>query len=331
MLETGSPLVESLEALADQSAGEKVGAVLRSVARDVRGGSPLSNALEAHPRVFSPFYVSAVQAGESGGGLVQVFKRLENYLQKREDLAAAARTALIYPAILTLLASGAVIFMVTFVLPRFALIFSGHGAILPLPTRALLGISHVCASYWYLLVIGVVGAVVGAYLYGTSERGQPVVDRLVLKLPAIGPLAAIIQSSTFLRMVGTLLSAGVPLLETMELAERACTNSLYKKAISRIATGILRGEGFSANFSKSDLVSPTVKQMVATGERTGEMSLVMNKMADYLDDAAEKGMKKLSAVIEPLIIIIMGAVVGFIAVAVLLPLFRLTSVVKGGA
>ncbi|NQU43692.1 type II secretion system F family protein [bacterium] len=331
MLEAGSSLVETLEALTEQTQNEKTAQVLRRISGEVSGGAPLSKALRAHPRVFREFYVSAVMAGESGGGLSQVFSRLEDFLLKRERLFSTLRNALIYPAVLLFLTLGAVTFLVSFVLPRFIAIFSSTGAILPLPTRMLLALAGFCQNYWYLLVLFLGAAGVGACMILANPKTRPYLYRLFLRLPLAGPLIVSFQSSSFLRITGTLLNSGVPVIEAIALAQHACTNSLFRNSIARLTLAILQGDGFSSTFSKMSLFPPMVRQMVVTGERTGKLSRTMTRMADYLDENSEKQLKRLSALAEPLIIILMGVVIGFIAISMLLPLFRLSSIIKGGA
>lgn len=330
MLETGSTIVDSLDALGEQTADEKLSRILKSVSTDLQGGASLAAAMGAHPHAFNTFYVSAIKAGEASGSLVEVFNRLEADMARREELVSSIRVALAYPMVLTLLSFSAVIFLVTFVLPKFIEIFERNGAVLPLPTRILLALSGFTTTYWYLILLGGIGSTIFAYVYANSETGRFRIDMIVLKLPVIGVLVNSIYTSTLLRTIGTLLNAGVPMTESMNVARDTCSNNLFKTAVTNITSGVLRGESFSENFSKSPLFSPSTKQMIATGDRTGSLPLVMNKMADYLDNDSEKQMKKLSALIEPLVIICMGVVVGFIAISVLLPLFRLSSAVKGG-
>lgn len=330
MLETGSTIVDSINALAEQIADDRLGRILKSVSVDLQGGSSLAAAMDAHPNAFNTFYVSAIKAGETSGNLVDVFNRIEAHMIRREELLSSIRVALTYPFILTLLCFSAVIFLVTFVLPKFTEIFERNGAVLPLPTRILLALSDFTTTYWYLIILGGIGSAICAYAYANSEIGRFRLDTIVLKLPVIGVLVNSIYTSSLLRIMGTLLNAGVPMTESMNVARDTCTSNLYRTAVSNIMSGVLRGESFSENFSKSPLFSPSTKQMIATGDRTGSLPLVMNKMANYLDRDSEKQMKKLSALVEPIVIICMGVVVGFIAISILLPLFRLTSAVKGG-
>ena len=329
MLETGSTIVDSLDALAAQITDDRFRRILKSVSGDLQGGSTLASAMGVYPNAFDKFYVSAVKAGETSGNLTDVFTRLEAHMLRRGNLVSNIRVALTYPLILSVLSLSAVIFIVSFVLPRFIEIFEKNGAVLPLPTRMLLTLSDFTTSYWPLILLGAGCSAVGTFLYVTSETGRFRVDTLVLRLPVVGKLVNSVYTSTLLLILGTLLNAGVPMTESMLVARDACTNSQYKMAVTGISNGVLRGEGFSEYFSKSALFSPSIKQMIATGDRTGSLPMVMTKMADYLDREAEIQMKRLSALVEPAVIICMGVVVGFIAVSVLLPLFRLTSAVKG--
>ena len=329
MLKTGTSIVESLKALAEQTSGDTVSDVLSSVVDEVSGGASLGDALSEHPDVFGDFYISAVKAGEMTGELAETFERLQLHLQKRLNSRNNIITALIYPAIVTVLAIGAVTFLVTFVLPKFVDIFQKNNVALPLPTRMLMGTSTILTTYWYvLLALGIVLPIV-TFLYVKSPRGSLVVDRLILRMPLLGSLTNLVQSSALLRSLGTLLGAGVPLIESLAVAQDVCKNKIFKAFVGEASTGVLQGETLTSSFVSSPLISPTIKQMVATGERSGNLALVMNSVSEHLDEAADKQMKRLSALFEPMVIVVMGIAVGFIAVSLLLPLFRLTSAVKG--
>lgn len=328
LLETGTSLVDALDVLARQADNANLQEVLETAAADVRGGASLGEAFEAHPDVFDRFYISAVKTGESSGTLTEVFQRLEDDLMKRESVRSSVRAAMVYPAILTVLAVAAVIFMVTFVLPKFIAIFQQSGVELPLPTRALLTIASFTRSYWYLMLVVLALAVVSVRLYLSTNHGTAVWDTLILKIPMVGPLAVAIHSSMLLRMLATLLDAGVPLLETLTVAQSACANSRFKELVTKATATIMRGEQFARGVADTDLLTPTAKQMIATGEQTGTLPLVLSRLADRMDTTSDRRMKKLSTIVEPVIIIVMGAAIGFIAVSLLLPLFRLTAAVR---
>lgn len=330
MLKTGTSLMECFEALAEQTSDERLTQILSAVQNEITGGATLATALAAHPRVFDGFYVSAVRSGEASGRLAEVFKQLEGYLQKRLDIRNSVATALIYPAVVSVLATFAVVFVMTFVLPKFVVIFERGGVLLPLPTRMLMAMSAFIVNYWYVIILACFAMPAAVFFYARSRQGSSMVDRLILHIPLIGPMVIVVQSSLLLRTLGTLLGAGVPLVDSLSVAHDACGNSQFQGLVSRITDGVMQGQNLSSNFAKSPLISPSIKQMIATGERSGALAMVMTSIAEYLDDVTDKYLKRLSAVMEPVILIVMGAVIGFIAISVLLPLFRLSTAVRGG-
>lgn len=331
MLRTGTSLVDAFDALAEQTQDERLHEVLRAVRDQVSGGATLAVAMAAQPAVFNAFYVSAVRAGEVSGRLPEVFARLEQNLRKRVEVRSALLIALIYPTVVSFMATVAVIFVMTYVLPKFVTIFASNNVALPVPTRMLMAFSYFLVSYWYLALAVVILIPTGVYFYVTSPRGSRALDGLILRLPIVGTMTITMQTALMMRTVGTLISSGVPLLEGLSVAREACKNTRFKAMIQDVEERVMQGEDLSGSFARSDLLTPSVKQMLTTGERSGNLAKVMNSMADFLDEDADKQLKKLSAIFEPLVIIAMGIVVGFIAVSILLPLFKLTSAVRGGA
>ena len=330
MLRTGTPLLQSMEALAYQIDDERLSDILGAVAAEVRGGSSLAEALASHPAAFDTFYVSTVKAGEASGTLPEAFKRLEEHMQKRAEIRSNVVTALIYPIIVSVLAAACVTVVVTFVVPRFVEVFEGAGVVLPLPTRMLVAFSDFIITRWYVVAGIAFSLPVAVYFTLTSERGSRFRDMVVLEIPLVGALANTVMSSGLLRTLGTLMGSGVSLVESLQIARETCRNGRFSAFVDSVMNGIVRGEDLTSNFARSDLMSPAIKQMVATAEQTGALAEVLTAVADHLDDVAAKQLKKLSAVFEPLIIVAMGVVVGFIAVSVLLPMFRLTSAAHGG-
>lgn len=331
MLKTGTPLVESMAALAQQTEDLRMQEVLESVAASIRGGSTLTEALAAHPHAFDDFYVSTARAGEATGELAEVFKRIESQLIKRLELQSSITAALIYPLIVSLLAIGAVIFVVTYVLPKFIVIFERSHVPLPLPTRMLMFLAGTITTYWYMVPVILIGVPMGLYFFLKTEFGSQLYDRVVLRMPIMGPLAHLVYSGVVLRTLGSLMGAGVPLVESLSICLSACKNRRYKAFIADVSARVMRGEPLAAGFQASPLISPSIKQMVNTGERAGALPVVLNAVSDHLDALTDKRVKRLSAIFEPLIIIVMGIVIGFIAISVLLPLFRLSSAARGGA
>lgn len=331
MLRTGTPLVESMNALAEQTVDDRMRDVLESVAASIRGGSTLTEALSAHPHAFDEFFVSSARAGEASGDLAEVFNRVETQLLKRLELRSSIAGALIYPIIVSLLALSAVTFVVTYVLPKFIVIFERSRVPLPLPTRILMAVADGITTYWYLIPFVVVGVPLGLYAFLRTRTGIQLYDRTILHAPIAGPIAHLVYSSVLLRTLGALMAAGVPLVESLGITGSACKNVIYKAFVSDLAARVIRGEPLANGFVASALISPSVKQMISTGERSGALPLVLNSVSDHLDVLTDKRVKRLSAIFEPLIIIAMGVVIGFIAISVLLPLFRLSTAARGGA
>lgn len=330
MLRTGTPLLEGLDALAKQADSDRARLLIEDIRNRVKGGATLTDAMAAHPTVFEPFYVSSVRAGETSGKLVDVFKRIEEYLQQRLEIRTQVTTALIYPGIITTLAISAVVFILTFVLPRFIVIFERSGVALPLPTRILMAFSYSAITYWYLWIGGTIVTVVGTYLFVKTPTGRRTIDFLALRLPVLGPLTNSLQTSALMRTLGTLLGAGVPIIQSLEVARDSCRNGAFRRLTEELIARVVSGGDMASVIRHNPLISPSIQQMVITGEKSGALAEVMTAIANHLDKDADKQIKRLMALFEPAVLIAMGVMVGFIAVSVLLPLFRLTAVAHGG-
>lgn len=329
MLRTGSTLIDSLTALRDQTEHEGLYDILEAVESDISGGSSLAHALSQHPKVFDQFFVSTVEAGESSGQLVEVFQRLEIHLRKKRELKGQIVSALIYPCVIASVASSAVTFIISFVLPRFTRIFEKAGVELPLPTRMLLAMSDFVTNYKYALIAGGVLAIVAGYFILKNPHSKRIVDIVSLHIPAVGPLVIMLQSALLLRTLGTMLNAGVSLVDSLGVTRRSCGNSKFKELIDEVQRRVTQGEPLRAAFDESKFISPSIKTMIATGENSGSLPEVMTSVADFLDVDAERRLKQLSSALEPMIIVVMGVVVGFISVSILLPLFKLSAVAGG--
>jgi len=275
--------------------------------------------------------VSAVRAGETSGQLLEVFKRLEEHMLKRVRLSENIRSALTYPIILTVLLLGVVVFSVTFVLPRFSKIFIRSGVVLPLPTRILMAVSSVAREYWYLIPVVLVAAAVGAFALYRSARFITFLDRLLLRFPVLGDLLRSVNTSAISRTLGMLLGAGVPLMESMEVAKTSVKSPSFLRFMDDVGRSVIQGDGFSPPFRDSEIMSPIDQQMVQTGEKTGSLPTVMTRLADHHDEQIDIKLKRLTALVEPAFIALMGVFVGFVALAVLLPLFKMASAMKAGA
>jgi len=331
MLETGNTISESLTVLSHQTEGTRMGEVLKHVAAGVESGRTLSDSMSEHPEAFPKLFVSAVRAGEASGHLLEVFRRLEEHMIKRVRLRENIRSALTYPAILTVLLLGVVIFSVTFVLPRFSKIFLRSGVVLPLPTRLLMAASTAAREYWYLIPVVLVAAAVGAFALYRSARFIAFLDRMMLRTPVLGELLKSVNTSSIARTLGMLLGAGVPLMESMEVAKTSVKSPSFSRFLDDVERSVIQGDGFSAPFRDSEIMTPIDRQMVQTGEKTGSLPKVMTRLADHHDEQIDIKLKRLTALVEPAFIALMGVFVGFVALAVLLPLFKMASAVKAGA
>jgi len=329
MLRTGTALLEGLDALAKQAHSDRARKLIEDIRNRVSGGATLTDAMAAHPTVFEPFYVSSVRAGEASGKLVEVFKRIEGYLHQRLEIRTKVTTALIYPGIITTLAIAAVAFILTFVLPRFIAVFERSGVALPLPTRILMAFSYSAVTYWYLWIGGIAASIVAIYLFVKTPTGRNAIDFLMLRLPVLGPLTNSLQTAALMRSLGTLLDAGVPLVQGLEVARDSCGNGAFRRLTEELIARVVSGGDMASVIRHNPLISPSIQQMVITGEKSGALAEVMIAIANHLDDDADKQIKRLMALFEPVVLIGMGVMVGFIAVSVLLPLFRLTSAARG--
>jgi len=331
MIETGNTIPESLAVLSQQTQGTRIGDVLKHVSAGVESGRTLSDSMSDHPEAFPNLFVSAVRAGEASGHLLEVFRRLEEHMVKRVRLSENIRSALTYPTILTVLLLAVVIFSVTFVLPRFSKIFLRSGVVLPLPTRMLMAMATGAREYWYLIPVVLVAAAVGVFVLYRSAGFIVFLDRTMLRTPVLGELLKSVNTSGLARTLGMLLGAGVPLMESMEVAKTSVRSPSFSRFLDEVERSVIQGDGFSPPFRDSEIMSPIDQQMVQTGEKTGSLPTVMTRLADHHDEQIDIRLKRLTALVEPGFIAVMGAFVGFVALAVLLPLFKMATAVKAGA
>jgi type IV pilus assembly protein PilC len=330
MLETGTTIVDAVHALAEQTQNATLEQMLNEIEGSLANGASFPEALSYHPETFSRYYLASVRAGDSVGELPQVFRRLEDTLQRRRSLMHNIKSAITYPSIITGLAVVAVVFIIAFVLPKFAKLYAQQSVALPLPTRLLLGISGIVQSHWPLLLLALAGTVAGMVYLLRAGRFKPARDAFWLRVPFIGDCIREFELSRMTRVTGMLLQSGIPLVEALEVASHTASNHIYATTLRRMVRNLMQGESFASCIAGAGIIPPSIRQMICTGERSGALTRVMFKIADHLDDNSEKKLKRVSVILEPLIIIVLGVVIGFIALSLLLPLFKLTSVVKGG-
>jgi type II secretory pathway component PulF len=323
MLEIGTPLKNALEAIRNQTKNTDFKEVIQCMLRDVEEGQQLSNAMKRHPHVFNNVFNSMVKAGETGGFLHEILNRMVEMQEKRQALLTQIRSALTYPMFLCLLGFVVVVFVLVGVLPKFTAFFEGKEHILPLTTRFLMAMSASMREYWWIYLIGCAGFVLGLKLFKNSERGQILIDWSFIKLPLLSRLSNKINTCSMLRTLGNLMESAVPILQALDVTRDTIKNRYFKHFIQKIQDRVREGGKFTQPFSDYPFILDSVKQMVATGEEVGNLSEVMLRLAKFYDAEVDRELKNIATLIEPMALVVMGAMVGVIVSSVVLPLFRL--------
>jgi len=325
MLGAGCDLCAALEALARQQTHPPLKAIQAELFESVQAGEAFSQALAKHPKVFGRLYVTLVRAGETAGLMRGMLATLQLMLRNQMRVASSVRGALMYPCILLLVATGAVTVMTTFVLPRFAAIFRTSNAVLPLPTVVMLAVSEFMGQHWMALLAGLV-ALIGLAIWGLSRPVvKPYTHAWVLKIPLLGKTLQISYVVRSIQMLGTLVKSGLPLADVLVLAGEMMPNMYYRQFFEQVREHIGEGKPLSPDFEKTTLFPPMVGQMISVGEQTGTLGAVCIEVTSYLEEELQERIKMLTTAIEPIIIVGLGGVVGFIAMSVILPMFRIGS------
>ena len=323
MIDAGLPLVQCLEILSSQADDPAFADTLEGVRRDVEGGSTLADAMRQYERAFTELYCNMVAAGEAGGILDVILRRLAEYLEKAVKLKAAVRSASIYPIIIITVA-GVVVFIILWkVIPTFASLFAGLGAQLPLPTRIVVAASNFVATYTVFVVGGLFGSIFAVRQYHKTDTGERILDSIVLKLPVMGMIMKKIAVARFTRTLGTLVSSGVPILDGLEITAKTAGNRVIKDAIMETRKSIEAGKTISAPLQATGVFPPMVTQMIAVGEETGALDTMLSKIADFYEDEVDTAVDNLMALLEPVMIVFLGVVIGGIVISMYLPMFEL--------
>ncbi|GJM18662.1 MAG: type II secretion system protein F [Phycisphaeraceae bacterium] len=331
LISTGTPVMESLVALERQTQSETWKNALARVRAKVEEGMPLSQAMADQPGIFDPVSRSLVAAGESSGKLDTMFERLAVLSRRQAAAHSAIMGAMIYPALLLSVAGIVLVLMLMFVLPRFGGLFETLDTPLPPTTKILMVMSDAMLAYWWGIAPALVACVVGGVFWARSAHGKAVRDTAMVRMPKVGVLARAFATARIARLLGVLLESKVPLMEALALTKASMTNANYARLIEAAETQVTKGESMSAAFGGSDLVAHSVCEAMRNGEQSGRLGKVLLNVADYLDEENETVIKSLSTLIEPVIMISLGLVVGFVAVSMFLPLFDLTASAGGGA
>ncbi|MFZ0039301.1 MAG: type II secretion system F family protein [Candidatus Acidiferrales bacterium] len=330
MIDAGLPLVQCLEILANQQENKTFQKILTGVRASVEGGQTLASSLKQYDKVFDPLYYNMVDAGETGGILDTILQRLSTYIEKNVKLKRAVKSAMIYPTAVIGIAALVITLLLWKVVPVFVTLFNGLGAELPLPTRIVIGLSQFVGSiYGFLIVFVLAGAVVGLKVWYGTPQGRMAIDTLILKLPIIGMLMRKIAVARFTRTLGTLISSGVPILEGLDITARTSGNAVVERAILQTRKAVEAGRSLVDPLKESDVFPGMVTQMIGVGEQTGAMDAMLQKIADFYEEEVDASVKDMLTLLEPVMILFLGVVVGGIVISLYLPLFSLIAKLSG--
>jgi type IV pilus assembly protein PilC len=327
MIDAGLPLVQCLEILGSQQENRTFQKILFQVRQDVEAGATLADSLKKHPTAFDNLYSNMVAAGEAGGILDVILQRLSTYIEKIVKLRAAVRSAMVYPTAVILIAIGVVWVILWKVIPTFATLFEGLGASLPLPTRITIWLSHFIGRWWWVLFFLMGLGVYALVRYHKTYRGRRVIDGILLKIPVLGVVLRKIAVARFCRTLGTLVASGVPILEGLEITARTAGNSIVEDAIMATRKSVEEGKTIAEPLKASDVFPPMVVQMIAVGEQTGALETMLNKIADFYEDEVDEATANMLALLEPIMIMFLGVVIGGIVISMYLPMFDLISTI----
>jgi type IV pilus assembly protein PilC len=328
MINAGLPLVQSLTILAQQTENKALAEVTRAVVYDVESGNTLADAFSKHPKAFTDLYVNMVAAGEAGGILDTILLRLATFLEKNDALVRKVKGAMVYPGVIITVACIAIAILLIFVIPVFQTMFASVSLELPLPTRVVIGLSDLLIGYWWA-VLGVIGLTVFAIRrYYASTSGRKNIDALLLKSPVLGDLLRKSAVSRFTRTLGTLISSGVSILEGLEITAKTAGNMVIHDAVMASRQSIAGGETIAAPLEKSKVFPPMVISMIAVGEQTGGLDEMLTKIADFYDEEVDVAVSALLSLMEPMMIVVLGVVVGGMVVAMYLPIFDMMNTVQ---
>jgi type IV pilus assembly protein PilC len=329
MIVAGIAIVQALQSLADQTTNKVMRDVIRDVTSRVESGETLSEALQKHPKTFNRLYYSMISAGEKGGLLAEIMARLATYLENTERLRKKVKTALMYPSAVTIVAICITTFLLVKVVPTFKDIYSGFGAQLPGPTQFLMDLSDVIKKYLILFILGGGAAIWGWLYFIKTKSGREFWDARRIKLPIFGSIAHKICLARFTRTLSSLIRSGVPILEVLQIVSQTVGNVVMEKAIKTAASGIERGEGISAALGKNPIFPNMIIRMMSAGEQTGNIDNMLERVSNFLDEEIESTLSGLMSLLEPILIVFLGVVIGGMVICMFLPIFNLANIVNG--
>jgi type II secretion system protein F len=326
LLSAGLPLDKALSILAETSENEKMKDVIRDILKIVQGGGYLSDAVSKYPKVFPKLYVNMVRAGEAGGVLEPVLDRLGTFLETSQDLKEYIKSALVYPIFLVCVGGLSIIILMTYVIPKFSIIFAGMGKSIPLSTQILLSVSHVLRSYWWAVLIAGAGISYAAYRYKNTPSGRMMLDRMALKLPITKEFVQKLEVSRFSRTLGTLINSGVPILKALDLVRDTITNKVIADALIQVRDRVKEGDRLSKPLAATGAFPSLAIQMITVGEETGRLEQMLLRIADNYEKLLKNYVKRLISFLEPAMILVMGLVVALIVISMLSAIFSMNDI-----
>jgi len=327
MINAGLPLVQCLDILASQQPNPTLKKILTQVKQDVEGGNTFADSLGKHPKVFDNLYVNLVAAGEIGGVLDTVLNRLAVYMEKNEALKNKVKSAMTYPIIVLCVAFGVVAVLMLFVIPTFQDMFKQFGASLPGPTQLVVDLSHFFRNFWHIMFGVIILLIIGFKWVGKQEKGRFYLDTIALKLPIFGPLIRKVAVAKFSRTLGTMISSGVPIMDGLEITSKTAGNVIVENAIRAVRSAISEGRSMSEPLEQTGIFPGMVVQMISVGEATGAMDQMLSKIADFYDEEVDAAVDALTSALEPMLMVFLGGIIGFVVVAMYLPIFQMAGAV----
>ena len=329
MIDAGLPLVQGLEILGTQQENKTLKKVIRDIKVDVESGSSFAEALKKHPKHFDQLFCNMVAAGELGGMLDEVLKRLSDYMEKAQRLKSKVKGALTYPTIVLAITGLVLGIILVFVIPVFEKMFADFGSALPVPTQMVINLSNFVKSYFLIIIGSIIAAIFIFKRYYTTKVGRYTTDRLILKAPVFGPLLKKVAVAKFTRTLGTLINSGVSIVESLDIVAEVVGNKVVEKAIYRVRSSIREGRTIAQPLQESAIFPNMVVQMISVGETTGALDQMLNKIAEFYDQEVETAVDAMTSLIEPFMIVFLGGTIGSIVVAMYLPIFKMAGLVSG--
>ncbi|MGA3208139.1 MAG: type II secretion system F family protein [Syntrophales bacterium] len=330
MINAGLPLIQCLDLLSQQEKNKTFAKIITSVKEDIEGGATLHEALGKFPKVFDDLFINLVAAGESGGTLDVILNRLSAYMEKAMKLKSKVKGAMTYPASVLVISIAVVALLLLKVIPVFQKMFEGMGGQLPAPTQFLINASEFMQSYFIFMIVGIALVIYVFRRYYRTEKGELIVDALTLKAPVFGPLLNKVAVAKFTRTLATMLGSGVPILEGLSIVSKTAGNKIVENAIIKTRQSISEGRTIAEPLSETGIFPPMVVQMIAVGEATGALDLMLAKIADFYDDEVDAAVDAMTSLLEPVMMVFLGGVVGGMIICMYLPIFKMASVVGGG-